>query len=105
MLSAAAYFQQDSQDENEIRELADLLYRRADWQWTQNGRVTVTQGWRPETGFLASVWEGYDEGLILYLLGLGSPTYPLSPESYSAWTSCYEWMYIYCYVYLYVGPL
>ena len=105
MLLAAAYFQQDSQDENEIRELADWLYRRTDWRWAQNGKATVTQGWRPETGFLDYVWEGYDEGLILYLLGLGSPTYPLPAESYSAWTSSYEWRDIYGYEYLHAGPL
>ena len=31
MLTAAAYFDQDSQEEGEIRRLADELYRRADW--------------------------------------------------------------------------
>jgi hypothetical protein len=105
MLSAAAYFTQDSEDEHEIRTLADLLYRRTDWQWAQNSRATVAQGWKPETGFLHYEWKGYDEGLILYLLGLGSPTFPLSSESYSAWTSSYEWRKIYDYEYLHAGPL
>jgi len=105
MLTAAAYFEQESKDEHEIRELADLLYRRTDWQWAQNGKATVAQGWKPETGFLNYYWEGYDEGLILYLLGLGSPTYPLAPESYAAWTASYEWKDIYGYEYLHAGPL
>ena len=105
MLSAAAYFQQDSEEEHEIRTLADSLYRRTDWQWARNGRATVAQGWKPETGFFNYAWEGYDEGLVLYLLGLGSPTFPLSSESYSAWTSSYEWRKIYGYEYLHAGPL
>jgi hypothetical protein len=105
MLTAAAYFQEESEAEREIRKLADLLYRRTDWLWAQNGRAAVAQGWRPETGFLNYRWEGYDEGLILYLLGLGSPTYPLPPESYLAWTSSYEWRNIYGYEYLHAGPL
>jgi hypothetical protein len=105
MLSAAAYFKQDSEDEHEIRTLADSLYRRTDWQWARNGRATVAQGWKPETGFLHYEWKGYDEGLILYLLGLGSPTFPLSSESYSAWTSSYKWRKIYGYEYLHAGPL
>lgn len=105
MLSAAAYFKQDSEDELEIRKLADLLYRRTDWQWARNGRAAVAQGWKPETGFIHYEWKGYDEGLILYLLGLGSPTFPLSHESYSAWTSSYEWRKIYGYEYLHAGPL
>ena len=32
--------------------------------------ATLTHGWRPETGFLPYRWEGYDEGLLLYVLGL-----------------------------------
>jgi hypothetical protein len=84
MLAAAAYFNQDSADEREIRMLADALYRRTNWQWAQNGGATVTHGWKPESGFLKYRWEGYDEALLLYALGLGSPTYPLPAESYAA---------------------
>src|SRR5262249_5638367 len=85
MLAAAAYFDQDTKEEREARTLADALYRRADWRWAQNGGPTVTHGWKPESGFLPYRWEGYDEALVLYLLGLGSPTYPLPAESYAAW--------------------
>ena len=41
-LTAALYFDADSADEHEIRDLADALYRRADWQWAQNQGATVT---------------------------------------------------------------
>jgi hypothetical protein len=105
VLTAAVYFEQDSQEESEIRKLADAIYRRVDWQWSQNGNATVEQGWTPETGFLSYEWEGYDEGLVLYFLGLGSPTYPLPTESYSAWASKYEWRKIYGYEYLHASPL
>jgi hypothetical protein len=60
-LTTALYFKSDSEDEQEIRSLADALYRRADWQWAQNGGATVTMGWKPESGFLPFRWEGYDE--------------------------------------------
>ncbi|HEU4854235.1 MAG TPA: glucoamylase family protein [Nitrosospira sp.] len=50
-------------------------------------------------------WTGYDEALIIYLLGLGSPTHPLSEESYAAWTSTYKWKKIYDIEFLYAGPL
>ncbi len=105
MLAAAAYFTRETAAENEIRELADFLYRRADWRWAQNGGATLTHGWKPETGFLPYRWEGYDEALFLYLLALGSPTYPLPEESYPAWTSTYEWRNIYGHEQLYSGPL
>ena len=105
MLTAAAYFANETADEHEIRTLADELYRRADWQWAQNGGATVTHGWKPESGFLPYRWQGYDEALFLYLLGLGSPTHPLPEESYAAWTSTYQWRKIYDHEFLYSGPL
>ncbi len=105
MLTAAAYFSDSTDEECEIRELADELYLRTDWNWAQNGGVTVTHGWKPESGFLPYRWQGYDEALFLYLLGLGSPTHPLPTESYVQWTSTYEWRKIYGHEFLYSGPL
>ncbi len=105
VLTAGAYFSADSTEETEIRALADALYCRADWRWAQNGGATVTHGWKPESGFLEYRWQGYDEALVLYVLGLGSPTHPLPEESYAAWASTYEWKHSYGYDYLYAGPL
>jgi hypothetical protein len=105
MLSAAVYFDGAAPEEREIRTLADQLYRRADWQWAQNGGDKVTHGWRPETGFIPYRWEGYNEALILYVLGLASPTHPLPAESYRAWTRTYSWKTLYGYEFLYAGPL
>jgi hypothetical protein len=50
-------------------------------------------------------WEGYDEAMLLYILGLGSPAHPLPESSYAAWTSTYRWEHCYGYEYLYAGPL
>ncbi|HUY32572.1 MAG TPA: glucoamylase family protein [Pirellulales bacterium] len=105
MLVAAAYFEHDSAGEREIRMLADELYRRADWQWAQDGGATVTHGWKPDGGFLPYRWQGYDEALLLYVLGLGSPTHPLPAESYAAWASTYQWRKVYDHEFLYAGPL
>lgn len=60
-LTAGVYFDAATSDELEIRTLADALYRRADWQWAQNIRATVTHGWKPESGFLKYRWRGYDQ--------------------------------------------
>jgi hypothetical protein len=105
VLAAAGYFREDGEDEAEIRRVADMLYRRADWRWAQNGGAMVSHGWRPEKGFLRYRWEGYDEALILYVLGLGSPSFPLPPESYRAWLSGYRWKTVYGREFLYAGPL
>ncbi len=104
-LIAGRYFDANTPEDQEIHSLADMLYRRADWQWAQDGGSTVTHGWKPETGFLEYRWEGYDEALLLYILGLGSPTHPLPQESYPAWASTYRWEQSYGQEYLYAGPL
>ena len=105
MLAAAQFFDREDEDEQEIRNLADALYRRADWAWACNGAATVTHGWKPESGFLPYRWEGYDEAVLLYILGLGSPTHPLPTESYAAWASTYQWQKIYGYEFVYGGAL
>jgi hypothetical protein len=105
MLTCAAYFDGDTEEEAEMRRLADELYRRADWLWATNGSAAISHGWRPETGFISHYWTGYDEALLVYLLALGSPTFPLAPESYAAYCSTYSWKRIYGRELLYSGPL
>jgi hypothetical protein len=104
-LTVGTYFDRDTAVEAEIRRLADGLYRRADWNWARDRAPTLTHGWRPENGFIPYRWRGYDEGLLLYILGLGSPTHALPPESFAAYCESYEWKNIYDREYLYSGPL
>jgi hypothetical protein len=104
-LTTAAYFDRDTADEAEIRQTAAALYERADWNWARDRGPTLTHGWRPESGFIPYRWRGYDEGLLLYILGLGSPTHSLPPECFAAYTESYEWRKIYGRELLYSGPL
>ncbi len=104
-LTCATYFDADTEDETEVRRLADALYCRADWNWARDGGATLTHGWKPESGFLPHRYEGYDEGLLLYLLGLGSPNHPIPPESYAAYCATYQWKKMYGRELLYSGPL
>lgn len=104
-LTARQYFQRETEEEAEIRDLADKLYRRVDWAWALNGGATLSQGWRPKRGFLRYRYVGYDESLLLYVLALGSPTHPIPAESFAAVTDNYKWKRIYDYEYLYAGPL
>ena len=65
----------------------DAIYRRVDFQWMLNGHPTLlAMGWKPESGFLNGRWDHYCELMILYLLGIGSPTHPIPAESWTAWT-------------------
>ncbi len=105
MLACGAYFDLDTAAEREIRETSEELYLRADWTWMRNGGPAVSHGWKPETGFLRYRWTGYNEAILLYILGLGSPASPLPEESYAAWTSTYHWKRLYGHEFVYAGPL
>lgn len=104
-LTAAAYFDRPAAEEVEIRRLADSLYRAADWEWMLDEELAVRHGWTPEGGFLPYSWQGYSEAILLYALGLGSPTHPLPARSYAAWAATYEWKRVYDIEYLHGGPL
>ena len=106
VLTAASYFDGSSGEESEIRELAEILYRRIDWQWALNSGKTMCHGWNPEAGFLPYRWDtDYSEALILYMLALGSPTFPIDAEGYREWTATFQSKKIYDIEYLYAGPL
>jgi hypothetical protein len=91
VLSARQYFDRADAGDSTVRALADSIYFRVDWPWARDGAASLTMGWHPETGFIASRWVGYDEAMLLYALALGSPTHPIGPEAWTAWTDGYKW--------------
>jgi hypothetical protein len=105
-LTVATYFKGNGKAEREIRQLTDDLYRRVDWVWALNGGTTISHGWKPESGFLPFRWDtDYNEAILLYLLALGSPTYPVHEEGYRNWTSGFTLKKLYEIEHLYAGPL
>jgi hypothetical protein len=105
VLHVQHYFNQDTAAEVEIRTLAEALYRRVDWTWMQVRPPKIGHGWQPETGFLPYDWSGYNEATILYLLALGSPTFPVSDAAWEAWTSTYAWQSHYGFDFVMFPPL
>lgn len=105
VLSVLTYFDGNSPVENEIRQLADALYRRVEWDWAMNGHKTMSMGWRPATGFLKDYWNGYNEAMILYVLALGSPSHTIPVDSWQQWCSTYEWTQYRGYEHVPFGPL
>jgi len=81
VLTARAHFHQDA----EIVKLATTIYERIDWPWMLNGEKTFSMGLR-NNQFLASRWNHYCELMMLYLLALGSPTHPIDPACWDAWS-------------------
>jgi hypothetical protein len=90
-LSVRQYFDGTGSDEVAIRTMADALYRRVDWNWMAHGSNALAMGWFPESGFIANNWVGYNEAMILCLLGLGAPTNALPDSSWNTWTNGYTW--------------
>jgi hypothetical protein len=70
---------------SEINDLAQEIFNRVNWQWLSEDTLILPHGWAPESGFLRYRWDSYSELMMLYLLGLGSSTYPLQPKSWDAW--------------------
>ncbi len=82
VLTARAHFANDP----EIKRLATLIYERVDWPWMLNGGTEFSMGWKSKTGFLDARWNHYCELMMIPLLAMGSPTHPVGPEVWSAWS-------------------
>jgi hypothetical protein len=106
VLFAQSYFTGDHPDEAQIRKLAEQIYARVDWPWAQAGVGGITLGWRPESGFHAMDWRGYNEAMIVYLLALGAPEHKLDLDAWQAWTERYDdyWGKYYDQEYLMFSP-
>jgi hypothetical protein len=81
ILTARACFRHDA----EIVKLATTIYERVDWPWMLNGGKTFSMGVR-NGKFLDARWNHYCELMMIYLLALGSPTHPIDPACWDAWS-------------------
>jgi len=91
VLYAKQYFGEENPAEKEIRRLATAIFDRVDWTWMANDEDSLSHGWRPDRGFIEHRWIGYNEAMILYLLGMGSSKNPLPARHWQSWTSRYKW--------------
>ncbi|WP_274627497.1 glucoamylase family protein [Arvimicrobium flavum] len=105
VLSASAFLDGPDAVEAEIRERAARIFGRVDWRWTETRGHAVHMGWKPRRGFLPDRWTGFSESLLMFVLGLGSETSPLSPASYETWLDTCDWYEGPAGGYVYAGPL
>lgn len=93
MLFAHSYFDGENGTEAAIRERADAIYRRVDWTFFLRRNIGtearnlddshgIAMGWRPESGFGTHDWIGYNEGMLVYVLALASPTHPVGKDAW-----------------------
>lgn len=123
VLFAQSYFDRDTPVENEVRDLAERIYRRVDWTFVQRENSTIpsanggsgkaiAMGWYPERGedgdFGTHDWVGFNEGMLVYVLAAGSPTHPVGKDAWdTGWTAGYaeDWGDYYGYEHLQFEPL
>lgn len=107
VLFAQSYYDGDDPREKQIRDLAEQIYRRVDWTWIQPRSPLISMGWFPESGFINHDWTGYSEGMMVYILALGSPTHAVEPDAWQVWTRTYNeiWGVYQGQEYLSYGPL
>lgn len=66
----------------EIKEKAERLYKNINWNWYRDEKVNqFYMGYSPEKGF-SGHWDMYAEQLMLYILGVASPTFPVEASIY-----------------------
>lgn len=92
-LSAAAFFDGPDTAEREIRKLGVALYERVDWTFMAHDNALISMGWHPEPGLpdhdarglIVRDWDRYNEGMMVNLLALGSPTHPVPARNWASW--------------------
>ena len=106
VLYVKQYFNGTNATETAIRSTADAIFNRVDWNFMSQGTAGVAMGWQPTTGFSGyGNWTGYNEGMIIYCMGLGTSTSPLPPAAWGVWTSGYTWQTLFGQSYVTIGPL
>ena len=90
MLFAAQWFDTDHPDEVEIRRLVKAIYERVEWDWAMVRPNRISMGWRPGRGFIEADWHKYNEGMLVLLLAIGSPTHPVPAAVWDEWCSVYH---------------
>ena len=107
VLFVQGYFDGDDAEEKELRKVADDLYRRVNWPWSIEHVPDIRMAWSPELQFEIHDWRGYNEGMIVYVLALGSPTHPAAAGTWDSFTSNYyrHWGTLEGFTHLTFGPM
>ena len=106
MIDAKQYFDTSDPTDVSIRAYVDSIYYRMNWDLMRNFHDGILMGWMPATGFLNyGEWTGYSEASIMYIEGMGSPTYPVDYRGWNKWMQGYQWQTQYGYQYVVFPPL
>jgi hypothetical protein len=108
LLCARQYFSGGTAGERELRRDIDALWHTVDWGWYTAGGQALRWHWHPEYGWDTDFKvEGWNEGLITYVMAAASPTHAIDPAAYhEGWTkgTCFRNGKDFCALKLPLGP-
>lgn len=95
VIFARQYFDRNNEIERLIRETANKLINRLDWNFFRmktddQYNNSICMGWDPEKGFHNMGWIGYNEAILLYILAAGG-NLENPVGSYNSWLNSYDW--------------
>ena len=109
VLYVKQYFSGTNATEASIRTEASAIFNRVNWAWMAPdvpGTNGVRMGWLPDSGFSTfGDWKGYDEGMLIYLLGIGATSNSIPASCWNYWTSGYIWATYYGQSFITFPPL
>lgn len=84
LITVKEYFSEGNEREKQLVARIDQLWRDVQWDWHQkDGENVLYWHWSPNYGWKMNFpVKGYNECLIMYVLGAASPTHPINPASY-----------------------
>ena len=84
LLTVKQYLIDGNEQEREIAEKIDELWREVEWDWhRRDGENVLYWHWSPNYNWhIGHQIRGYDECLIAYILAAASPTYTIPPAVY-----------------------
>lgn len=84
LIAVKQYFIEGNEREKQLSARIDKLWREVQWDWHQKDDEKVLYWhWSPNVGWKMNfAVTGYNECLIMYVLGAASPTHPIDPAAY-----------------------
>ncbi len=84
LIAVKQYFIDGNEREKLLATRIDKLWREVQWDWHQkDGEKVLYWHWSPNLGWKMNfAVKGYNECLIMYVLGAASPTHPIDPAAY-----------------------
>lgn len=83
LLCVRQYFKEGNDREKSLAARIDKLWREVEYDWYRNGQNVLYWHWSPNYGWAMNFpVHGYNECLIMYILGASSPTHGVPAEVY-----------------------